>query len=148
MWKEKRASYEGYRHFVCAESESPIIYKFGIAETQSKVSFAACSATTASMSVAVNKYLRQSSTLLYQADSKSSLGCIHSYLIPAVTLPATHTHIHISLPTQLPTQLAWLPLYFIMHHVPVWDMVTDFIYVEQWWLSYLWRREIAVDQCH
>lgn len=28
---------------------------------------------------------------LYQEDSKSSLGCIHCYLIPAVTFPATHS---------------------------------------------------------
>lgn len=32
---------------------------------------------------------------LYQADSKSSLGYIHCYLIPAVNPPTpTHTHIH------------------------------------------------------
>lgn len=39
---------------------------------------------------------------LYQTDSKSSLGCILCYLIPAVTFPVTrtHSHTHISLPTQ------------------------------------------------
>lgn len=51
----------------------------------------------------VNKYLRQSSSssLLYQRDSKSSLGCIHCYLILCVTLHTTHTHrrAHISLST-------------------------------------------------
>lgn len=44
----------------------------------------------------VNKYLRQSSssTLLYQRDSKSSLGCIRCYLIHSVTLHTTHTHVY------------------------------------------------------
>lgn len=59
----------------------------------------------------------------------------------------THTHRDISLAMQYRTQLAWLPLYFIMRHVPVWDMDPDFIYVREWWLSYLRPSEIAVDQC-
>ena len=138
-------------------------WKFGIVDTRGmKVSSPACSDVTASTSAAVNEYLRQSPRsfhLLYQADSKSSLGCIHCYLIPPVTFSTTHTHTHtyththththtdISLAMQYRTQLAWLPLYFIMHHVRVWDMDPDFIYVKEWWLSYLRPSEIAVDQC-
>lgn len=98
----------------------------------------------------VNKYLRQSSssTLLYQRDSKSSLGCIRCYLIHSVTLHTTHTHArtHFTFNT-VPTQPARLPPYFITRHVTLWDMVPDFIYAVQWWLSYLCRSEIAVDQC-
>lgn len=30
--------------------------------------------------------------ILYHVDTKSSLGCIHCYLIPSVTIPATHTY--------------------------------------------------------
>lgn len=87
----------GYLRFIAPRgSESQIRHKFGIVDTRGmKVSSPACSDVTASTSAAVNEYLRQSPRsfhLLYQADSKSSLGCIHCYLIPPVTFPATHTH--------------------------------------------------------
>lgn len=84
---------------------------------------------------------------LYQADSKSSLGCLAIWSLLSHSLQHTLAHISTQLGANTTTQFAWLPLYFIMCHVAVWDMVSDFIYVELWWLSYLCWSEIAVDQC-
>lgn len=142
------ASHKGYLRFIKLCERSPIKYMFWIMKTQSmKVFFAACSAPTTSTSAAVNKYLRQSPpfhpyirlTLNPVWDAFTAIWSRLSH-----SLQHTHIHTHFTANT-VPTQLAWLTLYFIMRHVPMWDIVPDFIYVEQWWLSYLCWSEIAVD---
>lgn len=55
-------------------------------------------------------------------------------------------HIFTSFSGNTTTQFARFLLYFITCHVPVWDTVPDFIYVKQWWLSYLYSSEKALDQ--
>lgn len=111
-------------------------------------SFAAFSTTTAAFtSSAVNKYLRQSSlSTLYIRQTLNPVWDAFTAIWSLLSHSLQHTCTHFTSNT-VPTQPARLPLYFIMCHVTLRDMVPDFIYVEQWWLSYLCRSEIAVDQC-
>lgn len=118
-----------------------------------KFPFQLAAPNTTCTSAAVNKYLRQSplfhpyisQTLNPVWDAFTAIWSMLSHSLHTLTHTYRHIYTHILVPTKLP-QFAWLPLYFIMCHVAVWDMVPDFIYVEQWWLSYQCCSEIAVDQ--